>query len=472
MAERYRVKTAQPRCVTGSVQRLRRRHDAGMSCPRATDRPAAPPTWAVALAGAMTLAVAMGIGRFAFTPLLPLMMRDGQVDAAGGAALAAANYLGYLVGALSAGGLARRPLRLVRACLPLIAGLTAAAGLGHGLLVWGGLRFGAGVCSAWALVGISSWSLSLLAQRGQGVLGGWIFTGVGAGIMLAGCMAWAGAGLSAGALWLALGGAALLLALAVGVLLPGGSKPGGSAAGAAPGASGAAPVPGASATSAGPPAAANALPPGSWPLVVCYGSFGFGYILPATFLPAMARSLLDEPRSFGLVWPAFGLAAALSTVLSMRWIGGWRPLRAWSVCQFAMALGVALPLVSRSGWAIALAALLVGGTFMLATVIAMQQAQALAPLQPARLLGRMTAAFALGQIAGPLLVRALDGVRLGGFSRFSGFGGSGSLGGWGGIEITSAAAAAWLLATAVWLWRGQDFGVQRAGRPAGLVTKP
>ena len=429
-----------------------------MTRPPDIARPSAPPTLAVALAGAMTLAVAMGIGRFAFTPLLPLMMRDGQIDAAGGAALAAANYLGYLVGALTAGGMARRPLGLVRVCLPLIAGFTAAAGLGHGLLLWSGLRFGAGVCSAWALVGISSWSLSLLAQRGQGVLGGWVFTGVGAGIVLAGLMAWAGAGLSAGALWLALGGAALLLALAVWVLLPGDRVAGASAAGAAPGTGVGASGPATTANMATgqPAAAADALPPGSWPLVVCYGSFGFGYILPATFLPAMARNLLDDPRSFGLVWPVFGLAAMASTLLSMRWIGGWRPLRAWSVCQFAMAVGVALPLVSRSGWAIALAALLVGGTFVLATVISMQQARALAPAQPARLLGRMTAAFALGQIAGPLAVRALAGVQWGR---------------WTGIEITSAAAAVWLLGTAVWLWRGQNFGVDGAGRPAGLVTK-
>ena len=85
------------------------------------------PTWAVVGAAAITLAVAMGIGRFAFTPLLPLMMRDGQLDEAGGATLAAANYLGYLVGALTAGRLAARPLGLVRACLLLIALLTAAS---------------------------------------------------------------------------------------------------------------------------------------------------------------------------------------------------------------------------------------------------------------------------------------------------------------------------------------------------------
>ena len=44
----------------------------------------------------------MGIGRFAFTPLMPLMMRDGTLSAAAGAEWAAANYGGYLVGALTA----------------------------------------------------------------------------------------------------------------------------------------------------------------------------------------------------------------------------------------------------------------------------------------------------------------------------------------------------------------------------------
>ena len=55
---------------------------------------------AVALAGMASLAAAMGIGRFAFTPLLPLMLQGGALTLAGGSWLATANYLGYLAGAL------------------------------------------------------------------------------------------------------------------------------------------------------------------------------------------------------------------------------------------------------------------------------------------------------------------------------------------------------------------------------------
>ena len=112
-----------------------------------------PSTTAVVLAGALTLAAAMGIGRFAFTPLLPLMMQEGLIDATVGAELAAANYLGYLVGALTVARLAGRPLRLVQACLLAITLLTAGAGLARTEAVWVALRFAAGVASAWAMVG-------------------------------------------------------------------------------------------------------------------------------------------------------------------------------------------------------------------------------------------------------------------------------------------------------------------------------
>ena len=57
--------------------------------------------WTTALAGMVALAVAMGIGRFAFTPILPMMLHDGLLDLPTGSWLASANYAGYLVGALA-----------------------------------------------------------------------------------------------------------------------------------------------------------------------------------------------------------------------------------------------------------------------------------------------------------------------------------------------------------------------------------
>ena len=51
-------------------------------------------------AGLIALATAMGIGRFAFTPLLPMMLHDQIISLSDASWLASANYIGYLVGAL------------------------------------------------------------------------------------------------------------------------------------------------------------------------------------------------------------------------------------------------------------------------------------------------------------------------------------------------------------------------------------
>ena len=72
-----------------------------MANPQAVIDHRSPPAWAVGLAGLLSLAVAMGIGRFVFTPMLPLMVQAGQLDLGAGGWLAAANYAGYLAGAVS-----------------------------------------------------------------------------------------------------------------------------------------------------------------------------------------------------------------------------------------------------------------------------------------------------------------------------------------------------------------------------------
>ena len=74
-------------------------------------RPSDAPAWLAAASGIVALAVAMGIGRFAFTPLMPLMIRDGTLSAAAGAEWAAANYAGYLLGALTASRFSGNPPR-------------------------------------------------------------------------------------------------------------------------------------------------------------------------------------------------------------------------------------------------------------------------------------------------------------------------------------------------------------------------
>lgn len=344
---------------------------------------------AKALAGAAALAVAMGIGRFAFTPVLPMMLQDAGLSIASGGWLASANYLGYLIGALSAMVLRVRPERAIHAGLLIIGLMTLAMGGTHSFALWLALRLLAGLASAWVLISVSAWCLDTLAVYQRPFLNSLVFAGVGSGIAAAGllCIAltqWAAGSARA---WMALG----LLAVAVTALIwrffarheaadvGGGRHPA--------------------------PAAlvwnADALR-----LVLCYGVFGFGYIIPATFLPVMARSALQGAAGFGWSWPLFGIAAVLSTLTVTALVRRWGNRRVWMVSHAVMAVGIVLPVWSAQLLSIFVAALCVGGTFMVITLAALQEAKRVAGLHSRTLIAAMTSAFAAGQIIGPLTVSA------------------------------------------------------------------
>ena len=331
----------------------------------------------IALAGLAALAVAMGIGRFAFTPLLPMMQADAGLTLAQGGWLASANYAGYLVGALTA---ARAPLG-IRGGLVAIAAATAAMALQGSFALWIVLRFIAGVASAWVLVQVSAWSLEHLAAAGRVRLSGVVFAGVGTGIAAAGllCLGLMAARAGSGLAWVALGAASLAATALLWRLFNG------TGAAAAP-------------------RRHEGWQPRWWWLVVAYGAYGFGYIIPATFLPAMARDLVADPAVFGWAWPVFGLAAMASTLAAVK-IHDAR--RLWIAAHLVLAAGVVLPVAFSGLGGILVSALLVGGTFTVITLAAMRDARAVAGAQAARLMAALTAAFAAGQIVGPLFVSLL-----------------------------------------------------------------
>jgi MFS family permease len=336
----------------------------------------------VALLGLVALASAMGIGRFAFTPLMPLMQAQGMLSFGQGAWLAGANYCGYLVGALACSFAPPEPRRAARVAMVAVAAVTLAMGWTAQVGLWIVLRFAAGVASAYVLVGVSAWALPALTQLGRPGWSGWVYAGVGVGIAAVGAM-----GLAAGiahiepaTLWLSLGAvSAVASALTWSPLRP------------------------------GAPAVSQIARSDSrfgareWRLILCYGAFGFGYIIPATFLPAMVRELVDEPAVFGWAWPVFGAMAAISTILTAPMLRRLSPRRIWISAQWIMALGVLAPVLARNLGTLLLAALCVGGTFMVITMVGMLEARRHTG-QAGRLMAAMTAAFATGQLLGPLAV--------------------------------------------------------------------
>ena len=113
----------------------------------------------------------MGIGRFAYTPLLPLMQERHGLTLAQAGLLASANYLGYLLGALASVAFDPAPRTAARRGLVAVAATTLAMGLAAGFEVWLVLRLAAGVASAFVLVGVSGWTLAALARAGRAEIG-------------------------------------------------------------------------------------------------------------------------------------------------------------------------------------------------------------------------------------------------------------------------------------------------------------
>src|SRR5690349_2706627 len=106
----------------------------------------------IAWGGMLALAVAMGIGRFAFTPLLPMMQDDYSLTVAAATWLATANYAGYLVGALAAMTIAVRSAVAIIGGLAVTALATLGMGVTHEYVAWLALRAVAGVASAWVMI--------------------------------------------------------------------------------------------------------------------------------------------------------------------------------------------------------------------------------------------------------------------------------------------------------------------------------
>jgi predicted MFS family arabinose efflux permease len=363
---------------------------------------------AVSFAGLAALAVGMGIGRFAFTPILPMMQAEGALSLAAGGWLAAANYVGYLAGALCAPLLSNAGA--IRAGLAGIAFFTLAMGLAGELWLWMVLRALAGVASAWLLIHVSAWCLERLAPLRRPVLSGVLYAGVGAGSMAAGalCLFLMERDFAARHAWMAMGVVALAAAVMLWPVFTSGKQAGAAAR------------------------------PVIWDaearrLVLCYATFGFGYIIPATFIPAFAREALGDPLLYGSAWPLFGAAAAASTVAVTPLIRLMGERGVWIAGHLVMAAGVTVPLMLTGLAGILVSALCVGATFMVITMAGLQEARR---LRGEQILAAMTAGFAAGQIAGPAFVSLL-------------------LNSGGRPEHASIAAAVLLIASAVALFSGR-----------------
>jgi predicted MFS family arabinose efflux permease len=361
--------------------------------------------WHVMVAGIIALAVAMGIGRFAFTPLLPMMLADGVIDLHAASWLASANYLGYMLGALLC---TVQPWfwRKFRVAWPVHAPAMVRAGLAATVLLtlgmalplstaWPWLRFAAGVASALVFVYTSGWCLAQLARLNQPAMGALIYAGPGSGIVLSGLAASVMVNLhgSAALGWLIFGVlAAVLTSVIWQVFSPRHTAP--------------------TINSASNPVRTGGTPRIHGPvevglLSVAYGMAGLGYIVTATFLPVIARQALPGSPWLDLFWPIFGVGGITGALIASR-IRPNGDLR-WRLacCYLLQALGIGSSLAYPNLGGFVIGSLLLGLPFTAISFFGMQEARRMRPEQASSLMGLLTAVYGLGQIAGPPLVAAV-----------------------------------------------------------------
>ena len=384
--------------------------------PTLPSQPRAPGAIAIALTGALCLGVLVGIGRFAFTPVLPAMLAEGGIDLSAAGTLASLNYLGYLLGALACS----LPLRLRRGGggrqvgstgseLVVLTGLLATAALTAAMALpwpalWPFLRLAAGVASAFAFVHATGWCLNQLALRGRTAVGGLMYTGPGVGIAGSGLLAGAllGAGASAAAAWTVFGVLALALLARPTLRATRLPRPVQPEPGTPP------PSTGAPAVAAGPAAPCVPVQPAQdrlrlWGLTLAYGLAGFGYIIPATFLPVIGQAWLGQAPVVDLFWPLFGLGVVLGALVATRVSDGADLAVALCVCHAVQAAGIALALWSPTALGFGGGSLMLGLPFSTITFFVMREVRRLRPQTATRWIGLTTAVYGVGQIAGPPL---------------------------------------------------------------------
>ncbi len=340
----------------------------------------------LALGGLLSLAAAMGIGRFVYTPVLPFMIGQVPLSKADGGLIASANFLGYLVGALAASSGSLPGSRRVWFLGSLIASsaLSFAMAWTDSIPVFMLLRFLAGLASAFAFVFSAALILDRLAQAGRPGLSALYFSGVGAGIAGSALIVSGLAAMGADwqGLWTGCGVISLALTVLIAWMVPG-------------------------ATETAPPAPAKTgprrLPAGLPQLIAAYGLFGIGYVVTATFIAVIARSDPALATAEPYLWLIVGLAAAPSIFIWNRIAARTGVPRAYALACVIEACGVALSVTATGAAGILLAAFLLGITFMGITALGLIEARRLSTGDPRRTIALMTASFGLGQMLGPSL---------------------------------------------------------------------
>lgn len=345
------------------------------------------------IGGICALIIAMGVSRFAYTPILPLMKEAVGFSEKTAGFLASSNYFGYLVGALLAsfinGGIRKQKWLTWMLFLNILS--VALMGFSTDYYVWLFLRFIAGITSGLIFVLTSSILLDILAAKGRLTWVGFFYSGVGIGIFMTGLFVplldvffgWRGA-------WFSLAVISLFLGFIVVFTLkderPSKVETFNN-----------------SSNEAGKDKIASFLP---W-LIIAYGLEGLGYIVSATFLVDIVKNIPALSDFAALSWVFVGVAAIPSTFLWVKLGERLGYINALTIALLIQGVGVVLPVILFNAFGALVGAFLFGATFMGITSLATSYARELQPKNSNLVIGIMTTIYGIGMVIGPIVAGIL-----------------------------------------------------------------
>lgn len=337
-----------------------------------------------AVFGMIVLTLGMGIGRFLYTPMLPVMLHEGLFTFSQLSLIASANYAGYLVGSLlfSFGIFSAvnklRVLLLVSALLTVMLIFLMAKVTQPEIILL--IRFLAGVASAGMMI---FGSMLVLQHTHHPFVIASLFSGVGVGIFIGNEYVIAGVfyALNSRVLWIGAAIISAILFVILTMLLPKDNH------------------------MISPVKAAVGVESDIqwWNLALLYGLAGFGYIIVATYLPLMARGggntfLADH------IWSIVGLAI-IPGCYGWLWAARkWNILFCLSANLIVQASCVVMAIFINSPLLLTISCIGFGGTFMGTSSLVMPLARKISAPKKINLLGLVTLTYGIGQILGPLVV--------------------------------------------------------------------
>ncbi len=336
-------------------------------------------------AGVFSMMLALGIARFAYTPLLPLMQAQAGLGLAEGGWLAAINYAGYLTGALTAASISDLVLkdRLYRIGMVVAVLSTLMMALTTDFWLWAVSRYVAGLSSSASMLLGTGLILNWLIRHNHRPELGIHFSGLGLGI--AGCsivVALLSAVLDWREQWYAFAAIGCVLMVPALAWLP---APDRSAV-----------------TKSGAPMHDN--PPGALflrLLMAAYFCAGVGYVISATFIVAIVNRLPGLEGQGSWIFLVIGLAAAPTCIVWDLVARRTGELNALLLAAMLQIVGILLPVLIGGVLGTVAGAVLFGGTFMGMVSLVLTMAGRYYPTRPAKMMGRMTISYGAAQILGP-----------------------------------------------------------------------